>query len=76
MTTHMPSIKAPRHHRADRRRDRLEYRALVAVSFLPCLVVATLGRLGESAPHRPAGETIFAEALSSARAAAGYALIA
>jgi hypothetical protein len=72
MTTQMPSIKAPRHHRSERRRDRLEYRALVAVSFLPCLAVAAIKRAGTPAP---VGETVFAEALSSARAAAGYALL-
>jgi len=72
MTTQMPSIKAPRVHRSDRRRDRLEYRALVAVSLLPCLAVAVLKRVGAPAP---VGETVFSEALSSARAAAGYALL-
>ncbi|MCR9123734.1 MAG: hypothetical protein NXH91_15825 [Phyllobacteriaceae bacterium] len=72
MTTQMPSIKAPRHHRSMRRRDRLEYRALVAVSFLPCLAAAALKRTGTPAP---VGETVFSEALSSARAAAGYALL-
>ncbi|WP_306051809.1 hypothetical protein [Oceaniradius stylonematis] len=72
MTTPMPSIKAARHHRSVRRRDRLEYRALVAVSFLPCLAAAALKRNGAQAP---VGETVFSEALSSARAAAGYALL-
>ena len=72
MTTQTPSMKAQRQHRDARRRDRLEYRALVAVSFLPCLAVATVSRLAGSSQ---AGETIIADALSSARAAAGYALM-
>ncbi len=72
MTTQMSSVKAARHHRDARRRDRLEYRALVAISFVPCLAVATLRRFG---PDWQAGTSVFAEALSSARAAAGYALL-
>lgn len=72
MTTETQELRVSRDHR---KRDRLEYRTLVAVSLLPCLVVATLRRVSEQQPHQPAGETIFAEALSSARAAAGYALL-
>lgn len=72
MTTQTHPIKAPRHHRSERRRDRFEYRALVAVSFLPCLGVAVMRRFGAEAQ---AGGSVISEALSSARAAAGYALL-
>ena len=74
MTTHMPSLRAPR--RARHTRDRLEYRLLVAVSFLPCLAVAAGRRMAGPRSMHLAGESVFAEALSSARAAAGYALMA
>jgi len=72
MTTQTHPIKASRHHRSERRRDRFEYRTLVAISFLPCLGVAMLRRFGAEAQ---AGQTVISEALSSARAAAGYALL-
>ena len=72
MTTPMPAMKAPRHHRSERRRDLIEYRTLVAISFLPCLGVALLRR---AAADDPAGQSAVSEALSSARAAAGYALL-
>lgn len=74
MTTQLPSMKVPR--RARHIRDRLEYRLLVAVSFLPCLAVAAGKRVTAPQSQHLAGESVFAEALSSARAAAGYALMA
>ena len=72
MTTPMPTMRAPRHHRSERRRDLIEYRALVAISFLPCLGVALLRRVGADGP---AAQSVVSEALSAARAAAGYALL-
>lgn len=57
--------------KAKRNRERLEYRALVAVSFVPCLLVAATARLAGS----DAKQSMFTEALSSARAAAGYAFL-
>ena len=73
MTTPMPAMKAPRHPRSERRRDLIEYRTLVANSFLPCLGVALLRRAATDGPA--AGQSAVSEALSSARAAAGYALL-
>ncbi|MEO1701253.1 MAG: hypothetical protein AAFR71_04305 [Pseudomonadota bacterium] len=59
--------------RRTRARDRFEYRALVALCFIPCLMVATAKRVG-SQEKQP--DSIFTEALSSARAAVGYAYLA
>ncbi len=59
--------------RRARARDRFEYRALVALMFLPCLVVSGAARASGAASH---GETLISAALSSARVAAGYAYLA
>lgn len=59
--------------RRARARDRFEYRALVTLMFLPCLAVAGAARLSGAPGH---GESIISAALSSARAAAGYAYLA
>ena len=52
-------------------RDRIEYRALVAVSFVICLAMAAAGRLFARRPET--GLSIFAQARSDAHAAIGYA---
>ena len=59
--------------RRARARDRFEYRALVVLMFLPCLAVSGIARL--SGTSADSGSLISA-ALSSARAAAGYAYLA
>lgn len=64
-----------RTHSASGQRDRLEYRALVAISFVPCLVYTAFSRASGSAAITP-GSSVFADALSSARAAVGYAYLA
>lgn len=64
-----------RTHSASGQRDRFEYRALVAVSFVPCLIYTAFARAHGSATQTP-GSSIIAEALSSARAAVGYAYLA
>lgn len=71
------AINTARAHRAAHRsgqRDRFEYRALVAVSFLPCLALAAWRRAAglTSDDH----SSLFAQALSSARAAIGFAYLA
>lgn len=65
--------QTPGRARRARARDRLEYRALVALCFVPCLIVATARRFGGT-DTQP--DSIFTEALSSARAAVGYAYLA
>ena len=57
--------------------DRLEYRALFALAFLPCLAAASWQRLFPSGLNRaPQAGAVFAEAKSAAHAAVGYAFIA
>jgi hypothetical protein len=57
--------------------DRIEYRLLVAVAFLLCLVSILPRRLfGVGAGEGREGMTILAEAHSMATAAIGYAFIA
>lgn len=57
--------------------DRLEYRALFALAFAPCLAAATWQRLFPSGMNRsPQSGSVFAEAKSAAHAAVGYAFIA
>lgn len=65
--------QAPRGVRRMRARERFEYRMLVALCFLPCLAVAGAKRLSGAA--RPT-DSMVSEALSSARAAVGYAYLA
>ncbi|MEO0542363.1 MAG: hypothetical protein AAFY99_00985 [Pseudomonadota bacterium] len=65
--------QTPGRARRTRARDRFEYRALVALCFMPCLLVATAKRIGGTSTHT---DSIFTEALSSARAAVGYAYLA
>lgn len=65
--------QAPRGVRRMRARERLEYRALVALCFVPCLAVALIKRIAGSGTQ---SDTMFTEALSSARAAVGYAYLA
>ncbi|MEL6921396.1 MAG: hypothetical protein AAFO77_10315 [Pseudomonadota bacterium] len=64
---------APRGVRRMRARERFEYRMLVAVCFLPCLAVAGAKRIASESKQT---DSIFTEALSSARAAVGYAYLA
>jgi hypothetical protein len=56
--------------RSTRSRDRIEYRALVALSFLPCLAMAMASRFSG---HDGDGQSIFAQARAAAHAAIGYA---
>lgn len=56
--------------------DRIQYRLLVAVSFLLCLVVALAGRVFGAGRGRVTGQSVFQEAKSAAYAAAGYAFMA
>ncbi|MEO0635873.1 MAG: hypothetical protein AAFY73_04435 [Pseudomonadota bacterium] len=57
--------------------DRLEYRALFALAFLPCLAAASWQRLFPSGLNRaPQSGSVFSEAKSAAHAAVGYAFIA
>lgn len=57
--------------------DRLEYRTLFALAFMPCLAAATWQRLFPSGLNRaPQSGSVFAEAKSAAHAAVGYAFIA
>lgn len=62
-------------------RDRVEYRLVVALAFILCLGLAAGKRiLGLGHAPRPndraRGESMFAEARSSAHAAVGYAFMA
>ncbi|MEM1376211.1 MAG: hypothetical protein AAGG69_02370 [Pseudomonadota bacterium] len=65
--------QTPRGVRRMRARERFEYRVLVAVCFLPCLAVAGAKRISAQGKQT---DSIFTEALSSARAAVGYAYLA
>ncbi len=56
--------------RSGRSRDRIEYRALVALSYLPCLAVALASRLSG---NDGGGQSVFAQARAAAHAAIGYA---
>lgn len=64
--------------RAANARDRLEYRLLVALSFVLCLGVAAVRRLlsGGRAAEGSGRQSVIAEARSAAHAAVGYAFIA
>ncbi|MEM0900256.1 MAG: hypothetical protein AAGI92_09945 [Pseudomonadota bacterium] len=56
-------------------RDRFEFRALVALTYVPCLGYTIYARAqNRAAPAKT--ESVFIEALSSARAAVGYAYVA
>jgi hypothetical protein len=67
---HMNSTHRFGSARSTRSRDRIEYRALVALSYLPCLAVAMGSRLtgGDGG-----GQSVFAQARAAAHAAIGYA---
>lgn len=73
MTVHTTRI--PKGMRIGGQRERLEYRLLVGASYLPCLIYTAYLRANGRAPQT-LGESVFAEALSSARAAVGYAYMA
>ena len=57
--------------------DRLEYRALYAVAFLPCLLAASYARLFPSSVNKvyQHSGSVITEARSAAHAAVGYAFM-
>ena len=57
--------------------DRIEYRALYALTFLPCLALVTWNRLFPSRANRSAApsNSVIAEANSATHAAVGYAFM-
>ncbi|GGB33859.1 hypothetical protein GCM10011316_02430 [Roseibium aquae] len=65
--------------RLDGWRDRLEYRLLVAITFVLCLVMVSATRSIAALKGKPVSETgqsLVAEAWSAAHAIAGYAFLA
>lgn len=64
-----------RAHSVSGQRDKFEYRALVAISFVPCLIYTAFARANGRTAITP-GSSVVADALSSARAAVGYAYLA
>ncbi|KQW29618.1 hypothetical protein ASE36_14480 [Rhizobium sp. Root274] len=71
-TQHEPDA---RRHQADRQSERVNLRRLYLLMYPLCLVAAVAARLTDqsgTAAEKPA-QSIFAEARSSAYAAAGYA---
>ena len=75
MNTSIPARRSLKAMRVNGQRDKFEFRLLVGVSFLPCLAYTAFARANGRSAHVP-GESVFTEALSSARAAVGYAYLA
>lgn len=75
MNTTNPDRRSLKAMRINGQRDRFEFRLLVGLSFIPCLVYTALARANGRSAH-VAGESVVTEALSSARAAVGYAYLA
>ncbi|MBO6757564.1 MAG: hypothetical protein JJ902_14625 [Roseibium sp.] len=75
----MKSSRCRHRSRVNDWRDRVEYRLLVALSFVICLAMVTVRRMASVLRGRPRSETgqgVVAEAWSAAHATAGYAFLA
>jgi hypothetical protein len=73
---HQPAER--KYRRALTVQDRIEYRTLFAIAFLPCLAAAAWNRLFPSGTNRTARHSgsVWREAKASTHAAIGYAFSA
>ena len=72
------TIHSRGHGRTRSWRDRIEYRILVSIMFVLCIIALSLGRLVRAVQGRSSERqgSLLADARSAAFAAVGYAFIA